>query len=218
MWLFKLPDWVKALSQWGHLNGFSPLCIRSWFTKLQDCEKALPHILQTYGFEPVCVRKWMCKLLCVLKVFWQKLHSKPLICKLESTSWCFIKWVAILLKYFLQIGHFSSGSDFLLEYDSEEFSASSLVIIRTEFFGPLLLGLPSIWYISSSEYDWFVFISVVLSNSLILNRGFFLFIGIMEISGLEDLINSGLVLQLVSTVWSSFSWNMLVINKEKRIW
>lgn len=63
-WYFFTSEWVcrwarrfdrsaNARLQWGHENGFSPVCVLMCPCSSQGLEKAFPHILQTHG--SVCV-------------------------------------------------------------------------------------------------------------------------------------------------------------------
>ena len=60
-WLISWPLCEKALSQWLHWYGFSPVGVLMWITKLLFTKKTLSQWLHWYVFFPVCLRM-PCKL------------------------------------------------------------------------------------------------------------------------------------------------------------
>ena len=66
-WRARWSDLAKAFSQWGHLNGFIPVCFRMWRVSSSDLAnfQVQPSQVHLYGFSPVWVRWWAfrCELL-----------------------------------------------------------------------------------------------------------------------------------------------------------
>jgi len=56
MWLFRVEDWLNALSHTWHLCSFSPLWILLWLTRLPDFANRLLQTVHSNGFSPEWLR------------------------------------------------------------------------------------------------------------------------------------------------------------------
>lgn len=71
------PRWsflVKALGQYPHWKGVSPVCCRTWLTRCSRRVNDLEQKLQRCGDSPVCCLTWFSRCSLRVKVFEQKSH------------------------------------------------------------------------------------------------------------------------------------------------
>lgn len=61
VWLFNPPIWRKAFPHIGHMNGFSPVWIRSWLFRWCVCLKPMWQKRHLSGLSPVWMRMWIAR-------------------------------------------------------------------------------------------------------------------------------------------------------------